>query len=328
MHGSDPAMRCVRCNPRTGSQGPAWAWGGCWRCTPPSGFASASSKSARENAEKALALLESHRPHRDVGHARLYLGAAWYGLGDLGQAVEWFLAAAAAYQEVGHAWGIGAALDNAGYVEFLRGNCRRGRNALEGRPGVARRTGSRYLLTGLYDHLAVLTAAQGDFVAALGYVAQCRQVLEEMDRPYIVASLSLSLSQIAMQAGDLTCRRGPRRPGPASGSRHRQPIRSGAFPAATRGCGGSPRRLCGGAAAYAEAAAVGQEIHAESLMVDVVAGLADRAWVMGRKTIATTLFRFVQSHPSASQETISRAAGRLDRSNAPPDGVHQTSEHR
>ena len=57
---------------------------------------------------------------------------------------------------------------------------------------------------------------------------------------------------------------------------------------------------------------MGQEIHAESLMVDVVAGLADRAWVMGRKTLATTLFRFAQSHPSASQETISRVAGRPD----------------
>ena len=33
------------------------------------------------------------------------------------------------------------------------------------------------------------------------YVEYCRQVLDEMDRPYIVASLSLSLSQIAMQAG-------------------------------------------------------------------------------------------------------------------------------
>ena len=50
--------------------------------------------------------------------------------------------------------------------------------------------------------------------------------------------------------------------------------------------------------AYREAAAQRVEIHAESLMVDVVAGLAHRAWVMGRKTIATTLFRFVQSHPS------------------------------
>ena len=77
---------------------------------------------ARQRAEEALALLEPFRPHRDVGHARLYMGAAWYGLGDLGQAVDWFLAAAAAYEEAGHAWGIGAALDNAGYLEFLRGN--------------------------------------------------------------------------------------------------------------------------------------------------------------------------------------------------------------
>jgi hypothetical protein len=71
-------------------------------------------------------------------------------------------------------------------------------------------------------------------------------------------------------------------------------------------------------AAYREAAAVGQEIHAESLMVDVVAGLADRAWAMGSKTLATRLFRFAQSHPSASQETISRATGRLGDSTLRP----------
>lgn len=269
-------------------------------------------ESAREDAEKALALLESHRPHRDVGHARLYLGAAWYGQGDLSRAVQWSLAAVAAYQEAGHAWGIGAALDNAGYVEFLRGNDAEAETHLKRSLDVARRTGSRYLLTGVYDHLAVLTAGQGRFVEAMAFVEQCRQILDEMDRPYIVASLSLSLSQIAMQAGDLDSAenhigralRVARDTGNQFDLVHFL-LQLGAVTVA-RG------DYAAALAAYQEAAAVGQEIHAESLMVDVVAGLADRAWVMSRRTIATTLFRFVQSHPSASQETISRAAGRLD----------------
>ncbi len=275
-------------------------------------------ESAREDAEKALVLLESHRPHRDVGHARLYLGAAWYGLGDLGQAKRWFLAAATAYQEAGHAWGIGAALDNAGYVEFLRGNAAEAETHLKGSLDVARRTGSRYLLTGVYDHLAVLTAGQGRFVEAMTYVEQCRQVLEEMDRPYIVASLSLSLSQIAMQAGDLHAAedhvgralRVARDTGNQFDLVHFL-LQLGAVTVA-RG------DYAAALTAYQEAAAVGQEIHAESLMVDVVAGLADRAWAMGYVPMATTLYRFVQTCSSASQETISRATGRLGDSTLRP----------
>ena len=59
---------------------------------------------------------------RDVGHARLYLGGgAGMGSAIWTRSVDWFLAAAEAYEEAGHAWGVGAALDNAGYLEFLRG---------------------------------------------------------------------------------------------------------------------------------------------------------------------------------------------------------------
>ncbi len=157
---------------------------------------------ARQEAETALASLEPQRPHRDVGHARLYLGAAWYGLGDLAAASEWFLAASEAYAEAGHTWGIGAALDNAGYLAFLRDDAAAAEAYLTRALDIAQQTGSRYLLTGIYDHLATLTAAENRLVEAMSYVARCRAVLDELDRPYIVGSLSLSMAQIAMQAGD------------------------------------------------------------------------------------------------------------------------------
>jgi tetratricopeptide (TPR) repeat protein len=266
---------------------------------------------ARQHAEQALVLLEPQRPHRDVGHGLLYLGAAWYGLGDLAQAVHWFLAAVAAYRESGHGWGIGAALDNAGYLEFLRGNAVDAETHLKGSLEVARRTGSRYLLTGVYDHLAALTAAQGRNDEALAYVESCRKVLEELDRPYIVASLSLSLSRIAMQAGDLAAAMDhverALRVARDTGNQYdllQFLLHQGTIMVA-RG------DFVASLAVYREAAALGQEIRADSLTVDVIAGLADRTWAMGNSHLAGALFRFVQGHPSASQETVSRAAGRL-----------------
>ncbi len=165
-------------------------------------FRTGSFARAREEAETALASLEPLGPHRDVGHARLYLGAAWYGLGNLAAASEWFLAASEAYAEAGHTWGIGAALDNAGYLAFLRGDAAAAEAYLTRALDIALQTGSRYLLTGIYDHLATLTAAVNRLDEAMSYVARCRAVLDELDRPYIVGSLSLSMAQIATQAGD------------------------------------------------------------------------------------------------------------------------------
>ncbi|HNS03046.1 MAG TPA: BTAD domain-containing putative transcriptional regulator [Anaerolineae bacterium] len=271
---------------------------------------------ARRGAEEALALLEPFGPQRDVGHAQLYLGAACYGLGDLDGAVRWFLQATTTYEETRHDWGTGAACDNAGYLEFLRGNVAAAETHLTRALAVAERTGSRYLLTGVLDHLATLAAAQGDFARAMAHVERCRAVLQEMDRPYIVADLSLSLSQIALQAGDL----------PAAQDHIERAL------AVARETGnqldlvrfliqvGAVAVQCGrhadALAAYGEAATVAREMQAESLLVDVVAGLADRAAVAGDAALATTLLRFVASHPAASQETAARAAAALD--NQPP----------
>jgi DNA-binding SARP family transcriptional activator/predicted ATPase len=231
-------------------------------------------ENARREAEEALALLERLAPLRDIGHARLYLGAAWYGLGDLARAVAWFLAAAQAYEDSGHAWGIGAALDNAGYLEYLRGNRATAAAHLTRGLAIARQTGSRYLLTGIHDHLATLAAAEGDSTTALDHVARCQQVLEELDRPYIVASLSLSLSQIAQQAGDLAAAQ--THIGRAvqiardTGNRldlARCLLQAGAIAAARRD-------RVAGRAAYGAASAVAREIRATALLEDALARLA------------------------------------------------------
>ncbi|MCB0244011.1 MAG: tetratricopeptide repeat protein [Anaerolineae bacterium] len=265
----------------------------------------------RREAERAVDLLEPNRPYRDFGHARLYLGAAWYGLGDLDRALAWFLAAAAAYEEAGHAWGIGAALDNAGFLELLRGNMDAAETHLKRSLEVASQSGTRYLLTGVYDHLAALMSAQGRFAEALSYVERCRAVLDELDRPYIVASLALSLSRIALQAGDLTAAENhverSLQVARETGNQLdlvQSLLQLGAI--ATARC-----NFAAGLAAYQEAAAVAHEIRAESLLVDVVAGLADRAAAMGWTAEAAALYRLVVDHSNASQEAAIRATQSL-----------------
>jgi predicted ATPase/DNA-binding SARP family transcriptional activator len=268
-------------------------------------------EAARHGAEEALALLEPLAPLRDIGHGRLYLGAAWYGLGDLGRSVEWFLAAARAYEAVGHAWGIGAALDNAGYLEFLRGDIPAAEAHLHAALAIAAQTGSRYLLTGVYDHLATLTASRGRFAEALGYVERCRAVLDEMDRPYIVASLSLSLGQIAAQAGDT-----------AAAEKHVARALELARATGNRldivktlvHLGEIQVTLGNFAAAeltLREASTLGREIRAESLLGDVVAGLADLAAARGQRATAITLYRVLQREAAASQGTVKKATDGL-----------------
>jgi len=232
---------------------------------------------ARQAAEEALILLEPLRPFRDVGHARLYLGAAWYGLGDLNRSINWFLAAAEAYEEAGHAWGVGATLDNAGYLEFLRGDLPAAESLMKRGLEIARQTGSRYLLTGVHDHLATLMAAQRRFDEAMAHAERCREALDELDRPYIVASLSLSLGKIAEQAGDYASAASylARALNLARSTGNRLDIvktltQLGGLQVAGGNLGAAERAL-------REAATIGREIHAESLLADVAIGLADLA---------------------------------------------------
>ena len=176
---------------------------------------------------------------------------------------------------------------------------------------MASQSGTRYLLTGVYDHLAALMSAQGRFAEALSYVERCRAVLDELDRPYIVASLSLSLSRIAMQAGDLdaaeTYVERSLRVARETGNQLdlvQSLLQLGAI--ATARCS-----FAAGLAAYQEAAAVAQEIRAESLLVDIIAGLADRVAAMGWTAEAAALYRLVVDHPTASQEAAIRATQSL-----------------
>ena len=136
-------------------------------------------------------------------------------------------------------------------------------------------------------------------------------MLDELDRPYIVASLALSLSRIALQAGDLTAAEDyidrSLQVARDTGNQFdlvQSLLQVGAI-ATVRG------NYPAGLAAYQEAAAVAQEIRAEGLLVDVVAGLAGRAAAMGWPAEATALYRLVVDHPAASQEAGVRAGQQL-----------------
>ena len=124
-------------------------------------------------------------------------------------------------------------------------------------------------------------------------VERCRQVLDELDRPYIVASLSLSLSRIALQAGDLVAAqehidralRVARDTGNQLDLVHFL-LQLGAVEV---GLGEFATAL----AAFQEAAAVAQDIHAENLLVEVETGLADRTAAMDKRAAreVTVTFR-------------------------------------
>ena len=83
-----------------------------------------------------------------------------------------------------------------------------------------------------------------------------------------------------------------------------------------RGTTWRPRKM-----RFVEAAVLGREIHAESLLVDVVAGLADLARAVGRRPEAVALYQFVHDHAAASQETRDRADHRLHELGIPVSGI-------
>jgi hypothetical protein len=70
--------------------------------------------------------------------------------------------------------------------------------------------------------------------------------------------------------------------------------------------------------ALREAAIVAGEMHAESLLLDVVAGMADLAVAAGKQPQATRLYRFVRTHKAASEETARHVTQRLSAAAALP----------
>jgi tetratricopeptide (TPR) repeat protein len=136
-------------------------------------------------------------------------------------------------------------------------------------------------------------------------------VLDEMDRPYIVASLSLSLGQIAAQAGDT-----------AAAEKHVARALELARATGNRldivktlvHLGEIQVTLGNFAAAeltLREASTLGREIRAESLLGDVVAGLAGLAAARGQRATAITLYRVLQREAAASQGTVQKATDGL-----------------
>jgi len=99
-------------------------------------------------------------------------------------------------------------------------------------------------------------------------------VLEELARPYIVASLSLSLSQIAQQAGDLAAAQAHagRAVQIARDTGNRLDLARGLLQAGAIAAARHDRAA--GRAAYGEAAAVAREIHATALQEEALTGLA------------------------------------------------------
>ena len=265
----------------------------------------------RLQAERAVALLEPFRPLLDLGHAFLYRGIGFYGLGDLDRCLADSLRARDAYREAGHAWGEGAALDNAGTILSLQGHHDEGRRlhleALE----IAQKLGSRYLMAALLGDLANIETAAGDHDKALDYAERSLAVIEEMERPYMTATISRALGDIALQSGDYSAAEEHLAKALAiarnTGNRLDLAdalVQLGAVHMAQK-------RYELATEAYQEAVATAGDIQARLMVADALAGLGEVAMHRGAPHKAVTLLAFVVTNGVSRAETCQKAEALL-----------------
>lgn len=158
---------------------------------------------ARDLTATALAALRSEEAAPwCLGHAHIFLGGAYFGLGDLAQTLVEFHRALEAYTAAGSAWGRATALGNIAEMHMIGGDEAAALDFATRAQAIAEPTGNAYLLTHNTYRLAVLLAGAGDYSAAQRYQRASLHYAEQLSYTSGVGMATASLGDIAFATGD------------------------------------------------------------------------------------------------------------------------------
>lgn len=159
---------------------------------------------ARELTERALDALraESAAPWV-LGHTHIFLGGAYFGLGDLERALAEFQHALDAYTAAGSAWGRATALGNIAEMYMVWGLESEALDFARRAQVIAEPGGNPYLLAHNTYRLAVLLANAGDYDAAQRYQRASLAYAEQLNYASGIGLATASLGDLAFASGDL-----------------------------------------------------------------------------------------------------------------------------
>ncbi len=158
---------------------------------------------ARELTAAALDALRAEQADPWVlGHTQIFLGGAYFGLGDLDRALAEFQHALDAYTAAGSAWGRATALGNIAEMYMVWGIEIEALDFARRAQAIAEPTGNPYLLAHNTYRLAVLLANAGDYDAAQRYQRASLAHAEQLNYASGIGLATASLGDIAFAAGD------------------------------------------------------------------------------------------------------------------------------
>ena len=158
---------------------------------------------ARALTEEALDMLCDEQADPWVlGHAYIFLGGAYFGLGDLKRTLAEFHRALDAYTAADSAWGRATALGNIAEMHMVAGNEAAALDYAQRAQVIAEPTGNAYLLVHNTYRLAVLLANAGEYAAAQRYQRASLDYAEQLDYTSGIGMATASLGDIAFATGE------------------------------------------------------------------------------------------------------------------------------
>lgn len=158
---------------------------------------------ARELTEAAHAVMTAERATPWVlGHTHIFLGGAYFGLGDLERTLAEFHHALDAYTAADSAWGCATALGNIAEMHMVWGAHGQALDYAERAQRLAEPTGNPYLLAHNTYRLAVLLAGAGDYPAAQRYQQASLRYAQQLNYASGEGMAIASLGDIAFATGD------------------------------------------------------------------------------------------------------------------------------
>jgi DNA-binding SARP family transcriptional activator len=158
---------------------------------------------ARVLTETALEVMVAEQASPWVlGHTHIFLGGAYFGLGDLDRTLAEFHCALDAYTAADSAWGCATALGNIAEMHMVWGAHAQALDYAERAERLAEPTSNPYLLAHNTYRLAVLLAGAGDYPAAQRYQQASLHWARQLNYACGEGMAMASLGDIAFAIGD------------------------------------------------------------------------------------------------------------------------------